>query len=267
MARQKGALKYVGTIGDIRHFKIKGNKGYFAGMIGGPSAEQIATDPAFKRTRENMNEFAGSATAGKSFRSGIAGLIKSNGDNQVTGRITAVMKKINLEDGSETRGRRSVLMSQAPNYLIGFEFNKSTSFGSIFRAPYTLEPDISRESSTLHVAPFNPGDRMSIPNGATHFRSINGLSVFSDFEYNETTKVYEPKDNTVNGLTEITNSPYTPLTTTTPDISLLTILPNTPPLNADVSVVNIIAIEFYQEVNGNYYQLAQGNAMKIQTIF
>lgn len=54
MARQKGALKYVGTIGDIRHFKIKGNKGYFAGMIGGPTAEQIATDPAFKRTRENM---------------------------------------------------------------------------------------------------------------------------------------------------------------------------------------------------------------------
>ena len=32
MARQKGPLKYVGTLGDIRHFKIKGNEGYFAGL-------------------------------------------------------------------------------------------------------------------------------------------------------------------------------------------------------------------------------------------
>ena len=55
MARQKGPLKYVGTLGDIRHFKIKGNQGYFAGLTGGPTADQIATDPAFQITRENMN--------------------------------------------------------------------------------------------------------------------------------------------------------------------------------------------------------------------
>ncbi|SZD73951.1 Uncharacterised protein [Candidatus Ornithobacterium hominis] len=26
MARQKGHIKYVGTLGEVRHFKIKGNK-------------------------------------------------------------------------------------------------------------------------------------------------------------------------------------------------------------------------------------------------
>ena len=26
MARQKGIMKYVGTIGDVRHFKIKDNQ-------------------------------------------------------------------------------------------------------------------------------------------------------------------------------------------------------------------------------------------------
>jgi hypothetical protein len=45
MARQTGALKYTGTIGDIRHFKIKGLKGSFAGLIGGPTSEQIASAP------------------------------------------------------------------------------------------------------------------------------------------------------------------------------------------------------------------------------
>jgi hypothetical protein len=43
MAKQKGVIKYVGTIGNIRHFKIKGQEGYFAGMVGGPSGKQIAT--------------------------------------------------------------------------------------------------------------------------------------------------------------------------------------------------------------------------------
>ena len=35
MAKQKGHIKYVGTLGDVRHFKIKGNKGFFAGLVGG----------------------------------------------------------------------------------------------------------------------------------------------------------------------------------------------------------------------------------------
>ncbi|MBG7612313.1 hypothetical protein IU405_08645, partial [Polaribacter sp. BAL334] len=71
MAQQKGHIKYVGTLGEVRHFKIKGTEGYFAGLKGGPSADQIATDPAFIRTRENMNEFGGSAIAGRSFRNSI----------------------------------------------------------------------------------------------------------------------------------------------------------------------------------------------------
>ena len=38
MAKQKGHIKYVGTLGDVRHFKIKENKGFFAGLVGGPTA-------------------------------------------------------------------------------------------------------------------------------------------------------------------------------------------------------------------------------------
>lgn len=128
-------MKYVGTIGDVRHFKIKGNQGYFAGMIGGPTGEQIATAPEFARTRENMNEFAGCAMVGKSLRVYLASLLKSMADNQVTGRLTAIMKKINLEDGSEARGQRAVLISAVPQYLEGFEFNRFVSFGGTITAP------------------------------------------------------------------------------------------------------------------------------------
>ena len=108
MAIQKGHIKYTGTLGEIRHFKMKGLPGYYAGMKGGPTGEQVFTDEAFVRTRENMNEFGGCAMAGKSVRVGLSQLMKQMSDPQLTGRLTAIMKKINLEDQSEARGYRAV---------------------------------------------------------------------------------------------------------------------------------------------------------------
>lgn len=267
MARQKGPLKYVGTLGDIRHFKIKGNEGYFAGLTGGPTAEQIATDPAFQRTRENMNEFGGCAMVGKSVRVGLASLMKNMADSQVTGRLTAIMKKINLEDGSEARGRRAVLVSAVPNYLKGFDFNRFTSFNGAFNAPYTITPAGSRDSSTLDVPAFNPLNYLNIPAGATHFRIINAISVLSDYEFNTTTKVYEPKEASLNELKDVQYSAYLPVDSVTALVSLVATLPGSPTMTTDVSVLNSIGIEFYQEVGSNYYVFAQGNALKISEIF
>ena len=267
MARQKGPLKYVGTLGDIRHFKIKGNQGYFAGLTGGPTAEQIATDPAFQRTRENMNEFGGCALAGKSLRIGLASLMKTMADSQVTGRLTAIMKKINLEDGSEARGKRAVLISQVPQYLKGFEFNRFTSFDGTFSAPHTITPGTNRDESTLDVPAFNPLNFLNIPAGATHFRIINGISVISDFEFNADTKVYEPKDAALNEMKAIEYSAYLPVDQVTTAVSLTSTIEGPPTMTSDVMVVNVIGIEFFQEVNSNYYVFAQGNAMKISKLF
>jgi hypothetical protein len=43
--------------------------------------------------------------------------MKQMSDSQLTGRLTAIMKKINIEDGSEARGQRAVLVSQQPQYF------------------------------------------------------------------------------------------------------------------------------------------------------
>ena len=267
MARQKGPLKYVGTLGDIRHFKIKGNNGFFAGLVGGPTGEQVKNDPAFQRTRENMNEFGGCAMAGKSIRVGVASLMKSMADSQVTGRLTAIMKKINLEDGSEARGKRAILVSAVPNYLKGFDFNRFTSFNGAFNAPFTITPAGTRDSSTLDIPAFNPLNYLNIPAGATHFRIINAISVLSDYEFNTTTKVYEPKDASLNELKDVQYSAYLSVDAMTSLISLVATLPGSPTMTPDVSVLNSLGIEFYQEVGSNYYVFAQGNALKISEIF
>ena len=267
MAKQKGHIKYVGTLGEVRHFKIKGNIGYFAGLKGGPTAEQVKTAPGFIRTRENMSEFGACANAGKSVRVGLSSLMKQMADNQFTGRLTAIMKKINIEDGSEARGQRAVLISLQPQYLKGLDFNRNISFNGVFNAPYTLEATVDRNESTLTVPEFNPLNFMSVPSGATHFRLLNALSVISDFVFNPTTGAYEPADSDLNEVSNIAYSDYTPVDVVTPILTITATLPNAPTMNANVTAIGSVGVEFYQQVGTNFYLFNAGNAMKIQELF
>lgn len=267
MARQKGLIKYVGTIGDIRHFKIKGQEGFFAGMVGGPTDEQVKSAPEFERTRENMNELGGCAKAGKSLRTALSALMGKFTDPQVTGRLTSIMKKINLEDGTEARGYRKIEISTQRTYLEGFEFNKNISLSGVFNAPYDITHDASRNSAEMVVAPFNPVDLVSAPSGSTHFRLINALAVVSDFSYNPTTNSYDPDDTANNELNIVAYSDYIPLKAPFAGATIDAVLPGAPTLGDNVSVVQAIGIEFFQQVNGNYYSFNSGNCLRIEEVF
>ena len=267
MARQKGHIKYVGTLGEVRHFKIKGNEGYFAGLKGGPTGEQIKNDPGFIRTRENMSEFGACANAGKAVRVGLSSLMKQMSDSQLTGRLTAIMKKINIEDGSEARGQRAILISQQPQYLKGLDFNRNISFNGVFNAPFTLTPTLDRTGSTFSIPAFNPLNYLNIPSGASHFRIINAVSVVADFLYNPVTGNYEPSDSELNQMSNVAYSNYSPVDVVTSLINVTATLPGAPTLTTDVSVLGSIGIEFYQKVGSNYYLFNAGNALKIENIF
>lgn len=267
MARQKGLIKYVGTIGDVRHFKIKGQDGFFAGMAGGPTAEQVNTAPEFERTRENMNEFGGCAKAGKSVRTALSALMSKMADSQVTGRLTSIMKKINLEDGTEARGYRKIEISTQRKYLLGFEFDRRLSLGTVFNAPYDVAYNSERNKADFVVAAFNPADLIAAPSGATHFRLINALAVIADFSYNATTGNYEPTDGANNELSNVAYSAYIPLNVAYAGSTITSAFPGTPTLGADVTVIQCIGIEFFQQVNGNYYALSSGNCLRIEEAF
>jgi hypothetical protein len=260
MARQKGPLKYVGTIGDIRHFKIKGEQGFFAGMIGGPTGEQIATAEEFQRTRENMNEF------GEAIRTAFAPLQHMFG-YRLTGNLTATIKKINLEDGSEARGQRAILITQVPQYLVGMDFDPDLSFDTVLRQVYELTPMTDRVCSTLSITAFNPKNLITVPSGASHFRLVNAMAAISDYAYNAETCTYEPKDAEQNGAVVFQYSDYLSTKGDTGAISLEAQLGGGLMPSADVSVLNALGIEFYQKVGDNYYLFASGNALQLVDVF
>lgn len=267
MAKQKGPLKYVGTIGDIRHFKIKGQEGYFAGMSGGPTDAQVKTAPEFERTRENMNEFGGCARAGKSVRVALSEVLNGMTDPQCTGRLTSLMKKINLEDGTEARGVRKIEISTQRTYLYGFGFDKNISFSSVVYVPYSLTSSVDRLTSTLTTLAVNPTNSINAPIGATHFRFINAIGVVSDFAYNDATGTYEPTNPDLNELSSSIYGAYSPLNAAYAGETLACSLPPATVMTADISVVNCIGIEFYQEVNGNYYKFSSGNCLVIDNVY
>ncbi len=267
MAKQRGHIKYTGTLGEVRHFKIKGNKGFYAGLVGGPTAEQVKTAPGFIRTRENMSEFAACAMAGKSVRVGLSSLMRQMSDSRLAGRLTAIMKKINIEDGSEARGQRAVLVSQQPQYLRGLDFNRNLSFNGIFAAPFILTANVDRNETELSVPAFNPLNSINIPSGATHFRLINAISLVSDFVYNSTTGAYEPSDPGLNEASQIEYSAYIPVNETTTAITLTSTLAGAPSIPTTVAVLGCVGIEFYQQVGTEYFIFKQGNSMKIQELF
>ncbi len=64
MAKQVGITPLEGTLGEYTFFKTQDS--YMVRTRSGVSAERIATDPDFQRTRENNAEFAGGCQAGTS---------------------------------------------------------------------------------------------------------------------------------------------------------------------------------------------------------
>ena len=264
MARQKGHVKYVGTIGDIRHFKIKGQKGYFAGLTGGPSGEQVATDPAFERTRENMNEFGGCGVAVKAIRRGLLNLLPEQADKHFTGRLMKVVKEINRRDYEGVRGKRAIIFSGERTFLSTIVFNVLQDIAEVMGYQFAYEHPITRASAKLTLTDLTIKPIL-IPKGATHYRVQNHISIISDYTYVEANRRYEPLSQ-LNTLSAFAYSEYTPVGTALTDEINAAFPTGTAP-STDDSVIQCVGIEFYVKSATNSYLPLQGSSIKVVDIF
>lgn len=94
MTRQKGIIKLDGIIGGITFYKSQ--DGYLAREKGGVSADRIANDPNFQRTRENGEEFGRAGKAGKLLRNSIRAMLQNASDSRMVSRFTQKMVEVVL---------------------------------------------------------------------------------------------------------------------------------------------------------------------------
>ena len=238
MKRQKGIIKLDGTIGGITFYKSQ--DGYLAREKGGVSADKIANDPNFQRTRENGEEFGRAGKAGKLLRNAIRAMLQNASDSRMVSRLTAEMVKVIQEDVTNVRGLRNVIDGEA-ELLEGFEFNISGKLGTTIYAPFTATIDRVAGTLTANIPAFVPINMIAAPGGSTHFKIVStGAEI--DFE-NETFVM----DAQATGVL-----PWD--ATATAVINLV----NAVTANSTHPLFLALGIEFYQEVNGQMYPLKNG---------
>jgi len=239
MAKQKGIIKLEGTIGEITFHKSK--DGYIAKEKSSLSAERIATDPAFARTRENGAEFGRAGKAGKVLRNSLRSALQRARDSRMVGRLTGDMMRVVKADSTNGRGLRTVIDGDA-TLLRGFEFNGNAKLSTTLYAPYTSSINRTTGEVTITLQPFVPASMVAAPTGTTHFRLLAASSAV-DFAGGVFTA-----DLAESSLLPLDQAP-------TAALSLTMSLPaaSTNPLFLAAG------IEFFQEVNGTQYPLNNGS--------
>ncbi|SFZ94326.1 hypothetical protein SAMN05428642_10482 [Flaviramulus basaltis] len=245
MAKQTGIIKLKGTIGGISFYKT--TDGHLAREKGGVDASRIANDPAFQRTRENGSEFGRAGKGGKVLRNAIRVLLQNAKDKRVVSRLTKDLLAIVKTDTTNERGLRTVQDGNL-SLMENFEFNLNGKLGATLFAAFTKAFDRVTGDATLNIAAFSPTVRIAAPTGTTHFKVVMGAS---ELDFANETSTFENDETAI--------LPYSAADTAA--IALTASLT----ANSTLPVVQVMGIEFYQEVNGQMYALKNGayNALAV----
>ncbi len=245
MARQKGIIKLKGTIGDISFYKT--TDGHLAREKGGVEKDRIMNDPAFQRTRENGSEFGRAGKGGKLIRNAIRLLLQNAKDKRVTSRLTKDLVAVVKSDVTNERGERTIEDGDL-NLLMGFDFNIRGKLGATLFAPYVVNFDRVTGNVTVDLAAFSPIVRIAAPGGTTHFKLVMGAA---ELDFENEAFVFEMDDSGI-------------LPFTAPDTAALNMTGVLTP-NSTLPVMEVLGVEFYQEVNGEMYPLKNGafNALAV----
>jgi hypothetical protein len=245
MAKQKGILKLEGTIAGVTFYKSK--DGYLAKEKSGVSADRIANDPVFQRTRENGAEFGRAGKAGKVLRNALRALLLNAADSRMVSRLTTRFIDVIQEDAVNPRGQRNVIDGEA-DLLEGFDFNINGKLGTTLYAPFTGTIDRVAGTLTANLPAFIPVNMIAAPAGTTHFKII---SAGAEVDFENGVFVVDAKDSGI--------LPWDANATAVINLA------NAVTANSVHPLFLALGIEFYQQVNNQMYSLKNGayNALNL----
>lgn len=248
MARQRGVIKIDGTIDDLTFYKT--SDGYLVRSRGGVSAERIATDPAFARTRENGAEFSRAGKASKLLRTVFRTQLQNARGRRTPSRLTRELMRVIHSDASSPRGLRNVKDGEL-SLLLDFDFNDRSQLGSVLFADYTAAINRVSGEATVNLPGIVPVNDIVAPAGATHF-IVHAAAAEVDFAG----ELYK----TDSDATAV--QPYDAAT-----LAAQVLTCNLPPASTQ-DLVLIMGIEFFQKVGNDLYSLKNGayNALTVVAV-
>jgi len=248
MAKQAGIIKLKGTIDDIAFYKTA--DGHLARAKGGIDRDKILHSAAFARTRENNSEFGRAGKGGKLIRSALRSLMQNAKDSRVVSRLTTVLLAIIKTDPLNQRGQRNLNEGNL-DLLKDFDFNINGKLGTTFYGLFTPAFDRVSGDATIALDAFSATEQIAAPSGTTHYKLAIGAA---ELDFVNKTFVYSEMDM---GVLPYDNSPV-----------LATTLTASVTPNSAYPVLSVLGVEFYQEVNGQFYSLKNGafNALGVVNV-
>lgn len=182
MAIQKGPIKLEGNVGDLTFYKQ--NNLYQVKQRTGHSAERMAKDPKFARSRENSNEFGHASHMAKCIRNATRMALGELHDlfhdatlvNRLTKRVNGIVKA----DTQNQRGARS-MQPENLSLLTGFSLNDQAALKDVFFIPLDPTYDRSQGMLSISIADFDPKAAMDL-SAATNFVQFHALAMILDTE-------------------------------------------------------------------------------------
>lgn len=208
---------------------------------GGVSAQRIATDPRYERTRENNADFRTSVAAAKHLRDALRPLILLTYDPGMPNRLGGRMLRVVRADFENVRGEGQV---QPGNLTIlnGFNFNAAASLANTLFTKLTTTANAQSGEVQVTVPAINPKVHLAKPTGATHFQFVAGAVAMDFSGEGETTM-------------SMASSEQHPVTTAVAEDTVLSL-----PLPADsgLPIAVVFGVAFYIEDRGAPYPLNNG---------
>jgi hypothetical protein len=264
MAILTGAIKYRKSFKSIRNYVNLHDSTVYAGEKGGANRDLIMNNPAFARTRENMNEFGGCGVAVKAIRRGLLNLLPEQTDKLFTSRLMSLVKAVNRNDPDGVHGKRAIIFSGDRPLICTIVFNVLQAVAEKMQKQFAWEHPITRASAKLTLTALDIKS-VYVPKGATHYRVQNHISIISDYTYVEANRRYEPLSQ-LNALSAFEYSAYTPVGTALTDEIVAAFPAGTAPTDDD-SVIQAVGIQFFLKSGATVYLPLVGSSMMVVDVF
>jgi len=244
MAKVKGVVSIVGTIGGVNFYFRKGE--LIARKAGGGfNGKAIKKSPTMKRVREQNNEFANCSAVNKAFKLALRPILEGYVDGTLHSRLMSFFLKVKTLDAESKRGERQVAKGIVTTFgrklLKDFVF--TPKHGSLLPAQLSFDWN----TFSLHVNGFDVS-WIKFPQQADYLEVKLQLVRF-DFN----TLQYHIS----NSSTQMINRGYTGNS-----FSLTAIEPE----GTSGLLFAVARVSFYQTVNGNPYLLAGDGALGVSVV-
>jgi hypothetical protein len=202
MATGNNIFDAVGSMGPVQIYPMRGTKKMVIRTHGGASKEKIKTSKAFAVTRSLNAEWKAVTGLTSSLGMALSGL-KPMADFNITGPLNAVIKKIQVLDTENPKGKRSILLSRYPQFLSSFSLNRDTLLESVIRQSLSFQIDPSTGTTKITIPLLQPKINFFPDPRQVYFRLIMDCGALSDQIFDESTNEYIPANKELPEFTPI----------------------------------------------------------------